>query len=203
MDEKQFRKILKNGENIHVEFKRGTKGAESDTYITICSMLGRYGGDIFLGIEDDKTVTGVPKNSVQNHIKNIINMLGDPNIISPTVHLFPESFEYGDETIIHIPVPESPQLHTYKKEYYDRIGDADIKVKSTTVIASMFMRKLKIHTEETIYPHIEDDDLRFDLFPRIRRMAVNRDENHPWENMTDKEIIQSSKLYAQDPETGK
>ena len=165
MDEKQFRKILKNGENIHVEFKRGTKGAESDTYITICSMLGRYGGDIFLGIEDDKTVTGVPKNSVQNHIKNIINMLGDPNIISPTVHLFPESFEYGDETIIHIPVPESPQLHTYKKEYYDRIGDADIKVKSTSVIASMFMRKLKIHTEETVYPHITDDDLRFDLFP--------------------------------------
>ena len=39
-------------------------------------------------------------------------MLGDPNIISPTVHLFPESFEYDGTTIIHIRVPESTELHT-------------------------------------------------------------------------------------------
>jgi len=30
MDAKKFRKILKAGENINVEFKRGTEGAEID-----------------------------------------------------------------------------------------------------------------------------------------------------------------------------
>ena len=202
MDAKTFKKILKEGESISVEFKRGKEGAESDTYESICSMLNRWGGDIYLGIEDDnKTVTGVPKNAVQNHIKNIINMLGDSNVISPTVHLFPESFEYDDTTIIHIHVPESPQLHTYKKVYYDRIGDADIKVKSTDVIASMFIRKRKIHTEETVYVTVTDEDLRFDLFPMIKQKALNKQENHPWKEMSDAEIIKSAGLYSKDPET--
>jgi len=202
MDAKTFKRILKEGESISAEFKRGKEGAESDTYESICSMLNRWGGDIYLGIEDDnKTVTGVPKNAVQNHIKNIINMLGDPNIISPTVHLFPESFEYDDTMIIHIHVPESSQLHTCKKVYFDRIGDADIRVKSSDVIATMFMRKYDIRTEEKVYPNVRDEDLRFDLLPMLRQMAVNRHKEHPWEKLSDKEIIKSANLYTEDPDT--
>ena len=201
MDEKQFGDILKQGESISTEFKRCKEGAKDDTYVSISSMLNRWGGDIFLGVEDDGTVSGVPKNSIRNFIKNIITMLGNPEIITPTVHLFPELFEYKGEQIIHIHVPESNQLHSYKGVYYDRIGDADIKMKSSDVIALMFMRKLRIHTEETVYPTVTDDDLRYDLFPKIRQMAMNRRPKHPWEKMTDKEIIQSSGLYSQDPET--
>jgi len=203
MDAKDFKKVLKEGEGVYVEFKRGRTGAEDDTYETICSFLNRFGGDIFLGVEDDRTVTGVPHNSIPNFTKNIISMLGDPNIISPTIQISPGSFEYEGKDIIHIHVPMSSEPHTFKKLYYDRIGDSDIKMRSTSMITSMFLRKLNIHTEEKVYPYIEDDDLRFDLFPKIRIMAETRQENHPWKNMTDKEIIQSSKLYAQDPETGK
>ena len=65
----------------------------------------------------------------------------------------------------------------------------------------MFMRKLKIHTEETVYPNVTDEDIRFDLFPKIRIRATTRQDKHPWEKMTDKEIIKSAGLYSQDKET--
>ena len=203
MNAKEFKKILKTGENIAVEFKRCKENPKKDTYETICSFLNRWGGDIYLGVEDDSTISGVPHNSVQNFINNIINVLGDPNNISPTVHLFPEAFEHDGKDLIHIHVPSSPEPHTYKGVYYDRIGTSDIKIKSASVIASLFMRKFDIHTEEKVYPHITDEDLRFDLFPKIRILATTKEENHPWKEMTDKEIIHSAKLYTKDSETGK
>ena len=128
-------------------------------------------------------------------------MVSNPEVISPTVHIQPEPFEYEGKTIIHIHVPSSSEPHTYKRVYYDRIGSSDIRAKSTGVMALMFMRKLKIHSEETVYPSIKDEDLRFDLFPKIRQMAVNNRQGHPWKYMTDKEIIKSAGLYSKDPET--
>jgi len=67
----------------------------------------------------------------------------------------------------------------------------------------MYIRKQKIFTEKRVFPHIKDEDLRFDLFPKIRKMAVIRNENHPWKHMDEKEIIRSAGLYAQDMETEK
>jgi len=201
MDEKEFKSILKTGETTTVEFKRGKEGAKDDTYETICSFLNRFGGDLYLGVEDNGAVSGVPHGSVHNFITNIINMFGDPNIISPTVHLSPESFEYDGKYVIRIHVPASSEPHTYKRAYYDRIGSSDIRVKSTSAITSLFMRKLDIHTEEKVYPNITDGDLRLDLFPRIRIWVATRHKDHPWEKMTDKEIIRSAGLYSVDPET--
>jgi len=194
MDAKAFKIILKKGETASVEFKRCREGAKDDTYETICSFLNRFGGDIYLGVEDDGSVSGVPPDAVQNFIENIINMLGNPEVIFPTVHIQPESFEYEGKNIIHIHVPPSSEPHSYKRTYYDRVGKSDIKMKSTNVITSMFMRKHDIHTEEKIYSHIRDEDLRFDLFTRIKIRATTRQEDHPWKNMSDKEIIRSAGL---------
>lgn len=60
MTQEMFEKILSIGETVAVEFKRCGNGIEHDTYETVCSFLNRFGGDIFLGVEDDRTVVGVP-----------------------------------------------------------------------------------------------------------------------------------------------
>jgi ATP-dependent DNA helicase RecG len=56
----KLQKILSIGETVAVEFKRCGNGISADTYTTVCSFLNRYGGDIYLGVEDNGTVVGIP-----------------------------------------------------------------------------------------------------------------------------------------------
>ena len=186
-----------------VEFKRCSDGIRSDTYESVCSFLNRFGGDIFLGVENSGAVRGVPAAAAPEMVKNFIGMISNPDVISPTVYLAPKILEYDGQTIIHIHVPPSSEVHSYKKVIYDRADDADVKVTATGQIASMYIRKQKIFTEKNVYPYVKDEDLRFDLFHRIRQLAVNKQHDHPWKNMTDSEIIKSAGLISEDAETGK
>lgn len=60
----EVKSFLELGENVAVEFKRCRNGIGSDTYESVCSFLNRFGGDIFLGIEDDGNVIGIPEKAV-------------------------------------------------------------------------------------------------------------------------------------------
>ena len=203
MDAKNFENVLKVGENIAVEFKSCKKTPEEDSFQTVCSFLNRFGGDIFLGVEDDGRVTGVPPNSVHNFINNIISVVSNPDVFSPTVYLSPEHFVYDGKDVIRIHVPLSSEVYRYKNVVYDRTHDADVKVTSTGAITAMHIRKQNIFTERRVYPYVEDKDIRFDLLPRIKKMAVSENPEHPWKDMSDMEIIKSAKLYTMDAETGK
>jgi len=203
MKKSKLQNIFAIGETVAVEFKRCGNGIESDTYETVCSFLNRYGGDIYLGVEDNGEIRGVPENAAVDIVKNFIKMIGNPDIISPTVYLSPELIEYEGKTIIHIHVPPSSEVHSYKKVVYDRVDDADVKVTATGQLAAMYIRKQNIFTEKKVYPYAKDEDLRFDMLPRIRQMALNKDQDHPWKTMTDSELLQSAGLIGEDAETGK
>ena len=85
----------------------------------------------------------------------------------------------------------------------DRVDDADVKVTATAQIASMYIRKQNIFTEKRIYPYASEENLRLDLLPRIRKMAVNNaGGRHPWESMSDQELLKSAGLYGMDIATG-
>lgn len=203
MDSKTLKSILEIGETVAVEFKRCSNGIESDTYESVCSFLNRFGGDIFMGILDDGTVNGVPPKAAPDMVKNFITVISNPALFTPTIYLSPEMLEYEGRTIIHVHVPPSAEVHSYKKVIYDRVNDADVKVTATTQIAQMYIRKQNIFTERKIYPYAVIDDLRTDLLPRIRQMAVNHGGgSHPWENMTDEELLRSAGLYGTDVATG-
>jgi len=66
----------------------------------------------------------------------------------------------------------------------------------------MYNRKQNIFTEKKVYPYVKDEHLRFDLLPRIRQMAINRQTGHPWGKMSDLELLQSAGLLGEDVETG-
>lgn len=196
--------MLKIGETVAVEFKRCGNGIESDTYETVCSFLNRFGGDIFLGVLDDGKVSGVPKKAVSDMIKNFIKVVSNPTLFSPTVYLAPEKIEYDEKhTIIHIHVPPSSEVHSYKRVIYDRVDDADVKVTATGAIAQMYIRKQNIFTERKIYPYAKLEDLRLDLLQKIRIMAENHaGGTHPWQSMDDTELLKSAGLYGRDIATG-
>ena len=202
MDSRNLEITIAVGETVAVEFKRCGGKIESDTYETVCAFMNRFGGDIYLGVEDNGDIVGVPENAVPDIIKNFISMVSNPDIFTPTVYLAPEVLDYKDRKIVRIHVPPSSEVHSFKKVIYDRVEDADVKVTATGQIAQMYIRKQSIFTEKKVYPYIRDEDLRLDLLPHIRRMALNRDNNHPWETMSDSELLQSAGLIGEDKATG-
>ena len=202
MNLEKIKQILTIGETVAVEFKQCSNGIESDTYESVCSFLNRFGGDIFLGVTDDGIVKGLSVKVVPDMINNFISMISNPDVISPTVYLSPEILEYEGKTIIRIRVPPSSEVHRYKRVIFDRSDTADVKVTATGQIAQMYIRKQRIFTEKKVFPYVTEADLRMDLLPRVRRMALNRDPNHEWERMDDIELLKSASLYGEDKETG-
>ena len=125
MNSETFRSILSVGETVAVEFKRCGNGVEHDTYESVCSFLNRFGGDLFLGVLDDGTVVGVPEKAAPDMIKNFISVISNDALFHPTVYLDPELLRFEGHTVIHIHVPPSSEVHSYKKTVYDRVDDAD------------------------------------------------------------------------------
>ena len=204
MKEKDIKSYLEIGETIAVKFKRCGNRIENDVYETVCSFLNRFGGDIFLGVNDDGTVSGIAESAAPDLVKNFIASISNPNFFSPTVYLVPEIVNYEGKTIIHIHVSPSPEVHSFKKVIYDRVHDADVKVTATSQIAQMYIRKQNIYTERKIFPHVKLEDLRLDLLPKLRVMAVNNSgsQGHPWLHLTDEELLKSTRLYTVDRITG-
>lgn len=113
MNTETIRTILEIGETIAVEFKRCGNGIESDVYETVCSFLNRFGGDIFLGIQDNGTVSGVPEKAAPDMVKNFISCVSNPALFTPTVYLSPKILQYNGKTIIHIHVLPSAEEDIY------------------------------------------------------------------------------------------
>ena len=203
LDVKVIKSMLNIGETIAVEFKRCGNGIENDVYETVCSFLNRFGGDIFMGVLDDGTVVGIPEKAAMAMVKNFISCISNPSLFSPTVYLTPEIIFYENKYIIHIHVNPSAEVHSFKKVIYDRINDADVKVTASTQIAQMYIRKQGIFTERKIFPYVKMDDLRLNLLPKIRQMATNNSgQTHPWNSMSDEELLKSTRLYGVDRISG-
>lgn len=203
MDAKIIKFMLEIGETIAVEFKRCGNGIENDVYESVCSFLNRFGGDIFMGVLDDGTVSGVPEKAAPDMVRNFISCVSNPSMFSPTVYLTPEIISYEGKTIIHVHILPSAEVHRFKKVIYDRVNDADVKVTATAQIAQMYIRKQDIFTEKKIFPYVKIEDLRLDLLPRLRTMAANNSTQvHPWSSLSDEELLKSMRLYSMDRVTG-
>lgn len=152
-----------------------------------------------MGVLDDGTVLGVPSKAAKDMVRNFISVISNPLNFTPTIYLVPEILVYDGKTVIHVHVPASAEVHSYRKVIYDRLDDADIKVTAIAQIASLYIRKQNIFTEKKIYPYVTKADFRMDLLPGVKQMAVNHaGGKHPWEKMSDDEFFKSAGLYGID-----
>ncbi len=104
-------------------------------------------GELFLGVQDDGAVLGVSEKAAPELVKNFISCISNPSMLSPTIYLAPKIMEYEGKTIIHVHIPPSAEVHSFKRVIYDRVDDADVKVTATGQIAQMYIRKQDIFTE--------------------------------------------------------
>lgn len=198
-----LRNIINEGESIIVEFKKAFEEIPKNLFETICSMLNRNGGHIFLGVEDDGKIVGVSKNAIKDMKRNFVNLCNNPEKIFPTIHLELKRYAVDDKEILYVYVYESSDVHRTNGKIFDRNEDGDYNItNNTTLVSNLYIRKSSTYIENKIYPYATMDDLRKDLIGRVRQMAVNRDVNHPWGNMSDIELLRSASLYEKNITTG-
>jgi ATP-dependent DNA helicase RecG len=202
MNQSDLIDMLERGEGISIEFKRCGNEPEHDTIETICSFANRQGGSILLGVENDGTVVGVNEKSSLDIQRNIVNRVNDPQAFNAPPSLDIEPVHYEGKMIIRVWVPLDAVVHRYKGVVYDRIVDSDVKVETDAQLSAMYIRKQEYYSERKVYRYLSKDDLRLDLLPRIREMAVAKKANHPWGVMGDDELLRSANLYLKDYETG-
>ena len=205
MNTDKFKSILAIGETSSVEFKRCGNEVAHDVFESICAFLNRFGGDVFLGVCDDATVCGVNPQNAAAMMKNIVNVVGNPDLFRPSPYIEIESFTWDGKTVIHIHAPVSGDVHSYKGDIYDRMGEVDSKIRATAQIADLYMRKKGIYTEREVFPRLTLSDFRTDLLPLVRQEAQNHltdGKRHPWMDMDDEGVFRASGLIDEDKATG-
>lgn len=195
--------LIRNGESSTVEFKTANKKLPENLFETICSMLNRNGGHIFLGVQDDGTIRGVYKNYVKNMKSDFANLCNNSEKISPTIHLEIKEYLFEEKELLYIYVYESSDVHKTVNKIFDRNEGGDFEITgNTSLISQLYIRKSSTYIENKIYPFATIEDLRKDLIDKARSMAVNRVANHPWSKMNDLEMLRSASLYEKNLQTG-
>ena len=204
MNTDKFKNDLMIGETASIEFKRCGNEVERDVFESICAFLNRFGGDVYLGVLNDGTVVGVSAQNAAAMMKNIVNVVGNPNVFKPSPYIEVESFVWDGKTVIRVHVPVSGDVHSYHGDIYDRMGEVDVKIRATAQIADLYMRKRGIYTEREVFPQLNLDDFRLDLLPLVRREAQNHltdGKRHPWMDMDDEALFRASGLIDEDKVT--
>ena len=65
----RLNEILLDGESATVEFKRCGNSVERDVFETLCAFANRFGGDLYLGVDDDGSVIGIDGARCQESLK--------------------------------------------------------------------------------------------------------------------------------------
>jgi predicted HTH transcriptional regulator len=134
--------LISQGEGVTIEFKECKNEVASEVYPTVCSFSNRFGGHIFMGVDDNGEIIGVNPKTIKDMRKNFSNMLNNPQKISPSLFLSAEEYEIDGKLILYVYVPKSSQVHTCSKIVYDRIEDADVDItKNTSQMAELYLRK--------------------------------------------------------------
>lgn len=203
MDKRELAHIIEHGETDRVEFKRCGNQPGGDLFETLCAFANSFGGDVFLGINDDGTIVGLREDQVLPVTRNILNVLNNPNAFDIPVPVDFEQIDLDGRSIVKLAVPNSPQMHSYKGSVYERRGDSDMVVRGSAPLAELCIRKQGIFTEQRVFENVALDDLRADLIDRARTMATAKRKDHPWGNMTNRQLVESAGFYGKDFATGK
>ena len=200
----EIKRLIKNGEKIDVEFKESKHSLTKDVFDTVCSFNNRNGGNIILGINDKRDIVGVSKDKVDKVIKEFTTAINNPQKIYPPLYLLPEIFEINGKQIIYIRVPEGFQVCRHNGKIWDRSYEGDINITDNAeLVYKLYARKQGSYFVNKVYPNLDVDFLDFSVIERVKKMAVERNKNHIWGNMSNEDVLRSANLILTDSETNR
>ncbi|HEP4189907.1 TPA: putative DNA binding domain-containing protein [Streptococcus pyogenes] len=198
----EIKKLIQNGEKIDVEFKESKNALTKDVFDTVCSFNNRNGGHILLGVNDKREIVGVSKDKVDKVIKEFTTAINNPQKMYPPLYLLPEVFDIDEKKVIYIRVPEGYQVCRHNGRIWDRSYEGDINITDhSELVYKLYARKQGSYFVNKVYPNLDIDFLDASVIDKAKKMAVSRNKNHIWENMSNEELLRSANLILTDPET--
>lgn len=194
--------LLQQGEGLTIEFKRTKEQLPSNLFETVCAFLNRAGGNILLGVNDDKTIEGVNPDKADMICKDFVNLSNNPQKLFPTFLLDAKTIAFEGKTLIHIFVPISSQVHKCSDKIFDRSADGDFELKSNEQIKQLYNRKSILYTENKIYPFLKEVHFANGIVDRTRRIIKNNRPDHPWNDLSNHDFFITTGLYRTDLLTG-
>ncbi len=152
MTKNEIKKIIKSGENESLEFKRLWK----DEHLkTLCAFANTSGGFLLIGIEDNKTISGIldSKKLLENLPNKINNRLG----IVPNINI--EIVE--NNNIIKVEIKKSYAPVSYNGKFYIRSGSVSYELKGNELTQFLLKKYGKTWddiTEENFNLHEVDNE---------------------------------------------
>ena len=170
MIEKKLHKIILQGEGLTVEFKKARSKLPTNLFETVCAFLNKSGGEIILGVDDNKNIDGINKNTVEQLAKEIANLSNNPQKLFPSFLLEPHVVDYKNKKLIYIFIPISSQVHKTANKIYDRSVDGDFILNSDNQIKQLYLRKSSEYSENKIYPFVDKNDFAEGVVNRVRKI---------------------------------
>lgn len=190
--------LIEQGEGIDVEFKKSQTDITKDVYETVCAFSNRFGGHIFLGIDDNGNILGVDEKRIDEMKKQFVTTVNNENKMYPPLYLTPEVYDYSGKKIIYIRIPVSQNVCRCGGKIYDRIHESDIDITNhSDEVYRLYAGKNSSYFVNKV-TGFWIDALRPDLIERARKMTRVRGENHPWRSLSDEELLRSAGLILPD-----
>jgi len=204
MTVEEITKIITQGEGTSIEFKKAKEKVPASLYETVVSFANTRGGYIFLGVDDDGTVSGIPPEKKATFLKNITSALNSKDNINPELYLNPLPIDYKGKTIIVIQVPASSQVHDHAGRTYIREYETDLDVTGNKhTMCRLFLQKRTIYTETHIYPRLKMSDMDEALFTKVRNIIRGFNPQHPWLDVDNMQMLRDASLHWNDYENNR
>ncbi len=200
----ELRNLIDGGEGITVEFKESHADITKDVYETVCSFSNRDGGHIFLGVKNNGKIIGIQEDKTDKIKRQFVTTINNGSKMYPPLYLTPISYEADGKQILYIRVPASQEVVRCSGRIWDRNDDADIDITNhSDEVYRLYARKNGSYYVNKVFPVFGIGDLRQDLIERAKNMTHSRANNHPWQNMSNEQILRSAGLVLKDYSSGK
>ncbi|MBQ5573244.1 MAG: putative DNA binding domain-containing protein [Bacteroidaceae bacterium] len=199
-----FEKLSKQGESTRLEYKTCVERISESLYETVCSFLNHSGGKILIGVKDNGQIVGVNPNRAESLKADIITAINNPELFMPRPYFTPQILVSEGKTVLLLDVPCGQYVYRYNGKYWYRNGDSDIDVTDQPeLLLSIFERKNPHLFEERVVEELTLNQLDHKTFQYCRNILAAKKLNHAWLQLTDEEILLSTRLAKKDVYTEK
>ena len=192
----RIKKLITNGENQEVEFKRAKNDFPKDAFETICAFLNSDGGTLILGVENNGEIIGVNPDSIDAIKTKFVTSINNSEIINPIIYLDINDIEINGKTVLYINVPNASNVYRYKSRIYKRNHESDVDITNIKEeVTKLYLRTDNSYSENQIYPYLPVEELRQDLIAKVKKIAKLNNDQSDWDTLDTKEFLRRNKLY--------
>lgn len=182
MNQEELQPIITHGETLHTEFK-SAKVHPDALSATIVSFLNTAGGVVLLGVEDDKTISGI--NDVDATCQRVDQILA--HNITPRATAYIEVVTYAEQTLLKITVPTGfdRPYHTQRGQCFIRVN-AGKRLASREEIRRMYLAVRAFYYDESTLLDTRLADVDIQMFDDFLNLAYGypQDETRTMEERT-------------------